>query len=509
MNLLQRASHLTKLAARRAYTGAYFAITGQWEGYEINRYRNRPFRRLRSQDADLDLGTREGLMSEARSLAQTFGIVESILSKFANYCVGPCRAQWYTSDRQWNKLAEKNWETSCQLIDYTGTHDMQALARLAVMSYLRDGDIFSIKTVENGFPQLQAIEADRVTNAKNGQVNVDTDNIVGGVILNSRGIPIKYRVCERNRFGIYVNPEDVPRQKMLHLFSPTRVDAVRFVTAFKTALNHLRDIKETLAAWKTSVKAHSKISFIVKNLLGQPGPGVELFPESDNGGEGAGTAKVEEIGDGIIQYLMRGDDIQTLAAPFPPEQAVNLVMLLIRDISIGVGLPFEFVWNMAGLGGPATRMMSTQAQRTFEAHQNTLERRFLNPTCSWVTSVSMFETKRLPFHPEWYKFKITRPPHTTIDVGRESVANLAEHQRGLMSGRKIAEERGEDIIDDVHENREREASDLLERATRLSKASGRPFELCLSLICNSTPNGNPQGGATSETETEMEPSRNK
>jgi capsid protein len=504
MNALQRIKHRTRQFMGRSLQGAYYAITGQWEGYELNRYRNRPFRRLTSQDTDLDYGNREGLMSEARSLSQTFGIVDSILFKFANYCVGPCKVQFLTPDERWNELAESHWDAASKLIDYCGVHDMQSLARLAIMSEKRDGDIFFVKTTDNGFPQLKAVEADRVTNARGGTTNIDEESVVGGVLLNSMKVPVGYRVCERNRFGMFINPRDIKRQEAMHLYMPTRVDALRGVTTFKTALNHMRDIKETVAAWKTSVKAHSKISFIIRNMLGQSPSGVNLFEENTNGGEDAGTQKVEELGDGIIQYLMHGDELKTLDSTFPPEAAVNLVLLLIRDIAVGVGLPFEFVWNMAGLGGPATRMMSTQAQRTFEANQDNLERRFLNPTISWVTSDAIFRSKKLPFNPDWFRFEVTRPSHTTIDVGRESSANLAEHQRGVLSGKEIAEERGKDIFE-VHAQLEREADDKIERAARLAKKHSIDLPLALSMIGNSTPNGNlafqqTGGGETRETE---------
>jgi len=140
----------------------YNASARHWEGHENSRRRGQRTIRLVSNDTDLNFGTREGIMSEARDLCQKFPICNSFLDKFASYCVHPqLKVQYFTDDDEWNEAAERNWQTFVANADFQGNHTLTAMARLAVKSMKRDGDVFFIKTIDNGFPKLQAVEADR------------------------------------------------------------------------------------------------------------------------------------------------------------------------------------------------------------------------------------------------------------------------------------------------------------------------------------------------------------
>src|SRR5258707_256590 len=81
-----------KLAAK----GFSAVASGQWEGHEQSRFRNRPAKNLSSVDSDMDMGTREAMASEARSLTQTFGIFRRIMRQYSAYTVGSCLMKWNT-----------------------------------------------------------------------------------------------------------------------------------------------------------------------------------------------------------------------------------------------------------------------------------------------------------------------------------------------------------------------------------------------------------------------------
>lgn len=470
-----------RFASRLIKSAGMFAITGLWEGNERDRRRRRPPARKVAQDTDLDYGVREDLMAEARALAQVFGIVNRIKRQYANYVVGSCKVKWNTPDNAWNDAAEEQFNNHAQNIDLTGRHTLKQLARLGVKCQIGDGDIFFREIDEDDFYFLEAIEGDRVGNYRGSSNNVDEEKIVGGVLLDAINRPRAYRVHDRDRHGNFKHRGDHPANEMIHLFDPDRVDAFRGVTAFHCALNRLRDLHETIQAAAGQQKLASKLALIFK---GGPGAGINVpgipnaFGSDTN--ELGSTITTEEISDLAIQYLPTGGDVTAFHADVPSDSWFKLTELLIREIAIGLDLPFEFVWNMAGLTGPGTRMMSKQAERTFTNQQDNIETRFLNRVAGrWVTKE--MEAGRLPFNAEWHWFKFPRPAHPSIDAGRESQSNLNELDSAVITGQEIAEERAADIYD-IHAQKEREADDKLERAKRLSEKHDVPMELALRMI---------------------------
>jgi capsid protein len=462
-----------------------WAITGQWEGYERDRRRNRPAARKVGQDDDLNYGIREELLAEARALCQVFGIPNRILRQFANYVVGSCEIQWTTDNSDWNDTAESQFHDASQLIDAGGRHNLRSLARLAVIHAKRDGDIFFREIDEDDFYQLEAIEGDRVGNYRGSAVNVDIlypapGIVVGGVLLDARNRPTAYRINNRDRYGNFVFAMDSPVSETIHIFDPMRFDAMRGVTAFHAALNRLRDMKETIAAQQGAQKLASKLALIFKSSLGgkRDLPGVNAFGDdtTNNGTE----IKTEEVGDLAMQYMFPGDSAEVFKNDMPAQTWINFMDFLIRDISVGVDLPFEMVWNMGGMTGPAVRSGWKQADRTMLNEQSNLETRFLNRVAvRWVTKE--MASGRLPFNPQWRQFKFPRPVLPSIDAGRESQADMNEYDSGINTARDLIEDRGFDA-DEVRVRRKAEAHQKLEDAQELADEFSIPIDAALSLI---------------------------
>jgi hypothetical protein len=131
------------------------------------------------------------------------------------------------------------------------------------------------------------------------------------------------------------------------------------------------------------------------------------------------------------------------------------------------------------------------AERTFREKTELVERSLLEPVCSWVTNWAM-QNGRLPFNPNWYQFQFHRPPTLTIDVGRESAANLAEHERGVLTGSEICQERGK-TFDWVIRQKAREA--------RLAMDVAEEFDVPISMV---TALAAPQPGQPPKEDTEEE-----
>jgi capsid protein len=451
----------------------FLAENSAFDMDETTARRRKPFGHgNRSQDDDLNHGTREQLIHEARDLCQTFGLASRILRQYANYCVGTCEIDFNSGDPEWDREAEDYWKTASLSIDISGRFNLRGMTRMALIAMIRDGDIGFLKTVENGFPQLQAIEADRIRSSEM-PINVDSEkDFIGGVKIDRVGRPRSFRVFERKLHHGYENPTDVNARDFILLRDPDRFDGVRGVTHFaRGALNNLRDLKEILEAEKKGVKVNSRIALLIKKMAGGlPSSGVTLFGTK---GDGSGTRYTEEIPDGLIKYLLPGEDAVSFASNRPSPAFTGFIEYIIRDIAISLDLPFGFVWQMLGTG-PAVRLESKQAERTFQAKIDVLEWTLLNPVAVWCITWGM-ENGMLRFNPNWYKFEFTRPSHPSIDVGRESTADLSEHERGLITGADITQQRAKNIFKTI-EQKAKEA----QWAIKMAEKYEVPIEMVMS-----------------------------
>jgi capsid protein len=404
-------------------------------------------------DTDLDFGVREDLLSEARTLCQTYALCRRVIRQYSQYVIGTCNLKWDTGDQEWDDAAERQWQEWMPQADLLGVHSFPMIMRLGQMAELRDGDIFFRKVQRNGFLKIQYIEADRI---KNGHaVNFDIeDKIVGGVGLGPLLEPIYYRVYDRTKFGLFKNQRDYPKSEICHWFDPDRLDAYRGVTAFSAVLNDIRDNKEIKDAEKASHKLRSKIALIVRNALGRKHThGVDVLSGGNNGTQ---QVAYEDVGEAAIKYQYSGDEFTAFNSNMPADSWFKFSQHLVRNIAIGTDLPFEFVWDMAGLTGPAVRMTSAQAARTFRHKQDLAEEKAINPIGSaWVTLE--MEEGRLPFNPNWMRFRTARPRHVTIDSGRDSAADLSELAAGATSLQRMAEARG---VGDAREILKQKAQEL-------------------------------------------------
>ena len=440
------------------------------------------------ESTDLNFGVRDEMISEARSLCQTFPIAKRITNKYANYCVGRLRIKWNTRSRNKDLAYESYWRTWMAQADIKGVHRFPMLMKIAVKSIVGDGDIFIQKVNTQAGPRVAMIEGDRVTGAPNGGIlNIDTDTQSGGVNHDAQGRPVSYRVCDRNRWGYFINPKDQPASQFFHLFNTDRIDAYRAVTQFSVALNALRDLKEIIDAEKTGVKNASKLSMLVKTMLGQANKR-SLDTDTTAGGSKIQSQQME---DGTTLHMFPGEDVKSFESNRPSMAWQGFIEWLVRMISIGLDLPYEVVWSMAGMGSVAARAAVRDAERTFSEMQDLIEDKAIEPIVIWVMSDAI--TNRLIPDGKWWNFSIPRPAGISLDIGRDTNSALNEIKMGVGSGTDYAADGGKDIyqiVDDLI----KEESYVQDQA---KKAGVDPDRIRML-----QPNGQPGGGKANGSDTE-------
>lgn len=504
---------ITRTAARLgAPIGGFFhgfkaGLDGRWEGGESSRFRDRPGRALESVDWGLNYGKREDLLSEARNLEQTYAVCRRINRQYAKHTVGSCRIKWNTGDTTIDALYNAAWMVWMCMADIQGRHTFRKLTKIATCRTLVDGRTFGQKDLRGGFLQIAPIEGDRVSS--DGIVNADRPGLVSGLGLDGNGRAISAKVWERTLYGTFQNPQVIPMAQLVHVFDSDRFDSVSGVTHYHTVLNSIRDLKETMLAEKLAAKRNSKLALLIKSVMGGANT-VDLFADGDGGrrGEpGGGKVNVARVSDVADAYMFPNEDIKAHTSDRPSQGWLKFMELLIREIALGLDLPFGVVWDMSGLGGPAVRFEIMQAARTFtEFSADVLEPMWIRPIVGAFITTEISQG-RLPFNPNWYRFTVPRPKSISIDFGRDSKASINENIAGLGTATDWYAEEDQDFEEQtdriVYEARYRECS-------RLAIPFNPKLEVPLAQIRSIFPNGPAAAEAEAEAEKdEPETGKNK
>jgi capsid protein len=477
------------------FHGFKAGLDGRWEGAENSRYRNRPGRALESVDWGLNYGVREGLLSEARNLEQTYAVCRRINRQYAKHTIGSCRIKWNTGNPEIDKAYSDWWVNWMKMCDLQGRHNFRKLTKIAVSRVLVDGRIFGQLDRRAGFLQIQAVEGDRVSS--DGIFNADRPGLVSGLGLDGNGRAQYAKIWERTLYGTFQNPQEIPMAQLVHVFDSDRIDSVSGVTHYHTVLNKVRDLKETMRAEQLAAKRNSKIALLMKTIFGGA-PTVNLFADDSKTGPD-GKPDVQPVGDVADLYMLPGEDAKSFVSDRPSQGFLSLMQMMIREIALGLDLPYGVVWDMTGLGSPAVRFEINQASRTFNDFLvDVIEPMWIRPIVGAALPLEI-ASGRLPFNANWYRFAVPKPKSITIDFGRDSKARISENIAGLGTAA--------DWYGEEDENFEEQTDQLVYEARyRECARQGIPFdpklEVPLEQIRLITPNGAAAAEAEANAETD-------
>ena len=393
------------------------------------------------------------MMYEAQDLVQNFPEAREISRKFGTYLT-PNEYSPTTGDRDYNQQISEYFHAWCKTCDVTNRHSFKKLVQLAAEERPVDGDCgFVIRRSGEGL-KLQLVPATRIGNPND--TAVASNNYFQGIITNDFGQPVAYRIFRVTRDGVYFGAEDIPANQFCHYFDPFRVDQYRGITDFHAAIQTARMLHDILQAEKAGVRFSSQQAALIFNDRGianprnlfQPNPALSL----PNGQQ----QKNELTEVGMIRYFQNSDRVEVM--PSRPSQAfTGFVQHLMHEIALGVGVPEGVLFGTQDYKGPSVRAEFAAADRVFTRQQGVLTDKVLDPIKDAViidaiargeippppllVGETMVHALRRATSGEW-RF----PAKLSIDVGRESAANMNENRQGAKSLQEIAAEEGTDAF---------------------------------------------------------------
>lgn len=413
------------------------------------------------------------LIDMGRYLYSNDGIVKGAIDDLARYSF-PLAPQAITENAEWNFKAEEyfnNWAINADLKGRMHFYDLQRLASICLD---RDGDvgILHVNTAEG--VKIQLIESDLIQDQPKNTGEYDQ-----GVQYDNQGRAIAYSVLQEN--GNDSEYRIIPATQMCLLFDPERADQQRGISSIAHAVAHIRDKKEILTYEKMGVKNLSSFSAVLQSEYDEPDEDAFGLSEIEGvNSKGDPTeVTVSQMQSGEIPILRKGETLTAFQGNRPSATFQGFLEFLVREFAVGLGMPYEFIWNPQKLTGPSQRFVMGKAQRKFEERQ----RLFSNMVRkTWMQVIAQgVESNELPAEQGWQKCRIQPPARLTIDIGRESREEREDVTAGLMSLSQHFGQRGLDWQGEV-DQQAKEFGYIMEKAKELAETYDLPIDVALNRL---------------------------
>lgn len=390
-----------------------------------------------------------------------------------------------TASRLWNTWAES---TEC---DATRTQDFAGLQALVFRAVLESGDALSLLPWIDrpGSPfglKVQIIEADRVANS---HWKGDTPELAAGVELDAYGAPKAYHIM-RSHPGDVRRPgtqwdivqafgAKTGRRNVLHHFDRRRPGQTRGVPYLSPVIESLKQISDYTEAELMAAVVAGMFTVFIKTEDGE----TNLAPMQPTAESGGSTSDEDyRLGNGAIVGLAQGESIES-ANPGRPNAAFDpFVMAILRQIGVGLELPYEVLVKHFTASYSAARAAMLEAWRFFRTRRAWMVGSFCQP----VYEAFLYEmvARGALSAPGFLEDPMVRYAYSTaiwtgrpmghIQPAQEATAAATRIETGISSlEQETAEYSGYDW-EDVHEQQAREKRARIASGLDASPAAAAP-----------------------------------
>lgn len=444
---------------------------GRWGGRE----RRNVFVIAEDSRNAIDKYTRENTLALARWLVANQGRIRGPLYDLTRYSIGSGLIP--QSLAQDDGAADEyeayfaDWALRCHAAKRFTYWEMQKILSRAIDC---DGDIgkHTVINGRNADPLIQLIESHRISS---DGVEDSGDAGAGwhdGVQTDAYGGPVNYRIREGDN-----EYRTVSADYFRLLMDPDRCDQTRGLSALSFAIENSFDSDDILTFSKIGIKMRESIGFVVYTENGAQDTGLGHIESGNSAAENGGVA-LDTMQAGMIPRLKINERVQDIGSQRPNPAFAGFLDYLIRDYAVGLGLPYEFVWNPAGATGPAQRFVLEKAQRRFEERQELFTKEI---QYDWNLVIGRaIARKELRPDKWWRRIDVQCPAKITVDVGREAQQNREDLKFGNRTMSEDLGERGRDWKA-TQDQQDREIDRLLDKVQAQASKRGIPLELALML----------------------------
>lgn len=423
-------------AAWRAFNGYHMQEWSPDRRYWVNQ--SQPARK------DIPYGVRQRILDWSREFERKDAIFNRYLALCEQYIVGPTglRIVSASSDKAFQLAANAEWDYWQQLCDISTRFSFGQRQSLIERDVQVAGGIFIYLTFgDTGKPRIQLIPSENVETPKDKRAQDAT--IFDGVRFD----PVTDRAL-----GYFVKTGDsswneVPADKMVHIFDPSRVGQLRELPTVYPVLKDLIDLEELQDLEMIAAKDAARVSKVITTATGEM-PATSLRRSAlrnntvDAGGNAVANTKAEYYktavkGESVL--LQTGDTYQQFESNRPSVAVQTFWDYVSARAGAGLGLPIEIL-IMRSLQGTMTRAALDMANSFFRCGSASRAEHFGR---IWQ-HVILNSKLRGNLPSDFAKIRYTPPRAINVDVGRNSAALVNEFKTGFRTLESIVAETGQD-----------------------------------------------------------------
>lgn len=420
---------------------------------------HRPMERRthRGLHEELNPTSRIQLVSDSRKLFSNLGPAKAAIVDKAVYSFGRAWApQFAGTDTEWGKAATEylvdEFYPQC---DLAAAGDLQTQLFLGSVSMDRDGDVGILLTEDaGGFARIQLIPAHAI-GSRDDKPTISKGPFRGlrqidGVAINEISQPVGYCILGMDEKG--ADDRWVSARDLIFLHEPEWIGQLRGLPVFTHAILDLRDLRTVQGYERIASAVASAIGLVEHNETGMPdlNDPATLLRGVPVGAPGVTT---EDIAGGMVKYFRSnsGSKLEFLKNERPGAAWESFMNRLIRNAYSGAGWPYELSWDSSQLGGANIRLILSKGMRAVEDRQDLFRppvRRIVGYACAKAIKRGRLKPSR-----DWWRWTFSLPARLTVDYGRDSNAQRADYEAGLINLGDILAEQGKNLDQHIAERK--------------------------------------------------------
>ena len=378
--------------------------------------------------------SRTALISASRNLYKNNGIVKGAIDMKAEYAVGKAFSYKSLADNPDHAALYTNFIHGFYKIATTTGHNFHSLLYTISTALDVDGDAFILLTrTSTGFPKLQFIRANRISSPKNGIIATGPYKGLhchDGIIYNKYASEFAYWLDSDDP----ANSRIIPASSLLHVADVDYLSTSRGEPLFAHALREFQYLDDINSSELGAMKIASQIALIEKSETGTPDLSSLVTTPNPDGG-----INILSTGDKQIRYLKSDASLDTLRFERPSPNYLAYHTRLLHTILAGVGIPYDIVMTPDS-NGVGNRVSLAKFDATVRDRTTLLEE-IAHKLISYALATAITRGD-LPATHNWHSMLFSKPKRPSVDLGRDSAAQLNEYNAGIKNLTDICAENG-------------------------------------------------------------------
>lgn len=386
------------------------------------RLRDKPTAMLATANAHRDQWTRERLVRACQDAYRNNILCRAFAHRDSEIVAGARPGlRLGSADEAWNRDTTRLLEDwFIHGFDHEGVLTFNQFARHAVKNEFTQGDGLVLLLASGA---CQWIDGVRIKNPANRQ---DTEDMVGGVALDSTGRVLGYEVAEWNAQGTMLGSKTtfVPAETAIYVGGSRGREPGqrRGEPVLSAVLPRMQDLDD----WHIAVQKAAQVAALFSTFITRHHPETSVldFGSADlNSEDGPGIERARAAGEipmfpGMIMELEPGEGIQTTDPKQPTTGYEAKLWADLRLIAGDLGVPLELAFYHYTANYAASRSAIVSAWAGVRARQEWLADRVLTPIVRWKLA-NLIRTGAVPRVPGWKNVAWNLPGIPTLDLGYE------------------------------------------------------------------------------------------